>query len=109
MFTQLGAGYRSLPRCNENINNDLIANTSILSDGVQYRNETFFNALIGADYHINKRHVITLSGNFAYEIEKQPSLTNFTLIDDQDQTVATWTRTEPVSYTHLTLPTTPYV
>ncbi|MGH1335385.1 MAG: TonB-dependent receptor domain-containing protein [Aureispira sp.] len=100
LFTQLGAGYRSLPRYNENINHNLITNSNILSDGTSYRNEMFFNALIGADYHINKRHVITLSGNVAYEIEKQPSQTNFTQLDAQEQTVATWMRTEETDATN---------
>lgn len=100
LFTQLGAGYRSLPRYNTNVNENRSTGISILSEGVEYRNETFFNALVGADYHINKRHVLTLSGNFAYEIESQPSETYFTQLDGQDQTVAAWTRTEATDATN---------
>ena len=100
LFTQLGAGYRSLPRYNDNINSNLVTGTTILSEGIEYRNETFFNGLIGADYHINKYHVLTLSGNFAYEIEGQPSQNDFIQLNNQDQTVAAWTRTENTQATN---------
>ncbi|WMX14176.1 outer membrane beta-barrel family protein [Aureispira sp. CCB-E] len=100
LFSQIGAGYRSLPRNNENINRNLVTGTSILSDGVEYRNETFFNVLLGADYHINDRNVLTLSGNFAYEIESQPSQTNFKEIDNNDFTVAEWYRKETTGATN---------
>lgn len=94
LFSQIGAGYRSLPKVNKNINENLVTGTTILSEGVDYRNETFFNVLLGADYHINDRNVLTLSGNFAYEIESQPSQTNFRELDNSDLTVAEWSRTE---------------
>jgi outer membrane receptor protein involved in Fe transport len=77
LFTQLGAGYRSLPRQNENINDNLNSGTRIESDGEEFRNEQFYNITLGTDYHINDKNVVTLSGNFAYEVEEQPSLTNF--------------------------------
>lgn len=100
LFSQIGAGYRSLPRTNKNINQNLVTGTSILSEGVDYRNETFFNVLLGADYHINDRNVLTLSGNFAYEIESQPSQTNFIELDDNDFTVAEWYRKETTGATN---------
>lgn len=94
LFSQLGAGYRSLPRYTKNENRDLVDSISILSDGVEYRNEAFFNVLLGADYHIDARNVLTLSGNFAYELENQPSKTNFSELDANDATVAEWYREE---------------
>lgn len=94
LFSQAGAGYRSLPRISDNINEDKTNGRTILSDGLEYRNELFFNALLGADYHINKRNVITLSGNFAYEIESQPSRTNFTELNSDNDIVSEWYRTE---------------
>lgn len=100
LFSQIGAGYRSLPRTNKNINQNLVTGTSILSEGVDYRNETFFNVLLGADYHINDRNVLTLSGNFAYEIESQPSQTNFRELDNNDFTVAEWYRKETTGATN---------
>ena len=43
LFSQFGVGYREMPRKNRDINRDLINNTSILSEGTEYRNETFYN------------------------------------------------------------------
>lgn len=77
LFTQLGVGYRSLPRFNTNINRDKINNTELNSTGVEYRDEIFYNVNLGTDYYINDKNVITLSGSFAYEIESQPSETDF--------------------------------
>ena len=69
LFSQLGAGYRELPDDRENINRNLTSGTSIFSKGKEYRNEEFYNIILGTDYYINENNVLTLSGNFAYEIE----------------------------------------
>lgn len=82
LFTQFGGGYRSLPRDNETINSNLIDETSVNSNGINYRNETFFNLTLGTDYYINPLNVVTLSGNFAYEIEDQPSRTDFSYFNN---------------------------
>lgn len=97
LFTQLGAGYRSLPRYQSAINRDKITGEEIQSEGINYRNEQFYNITLGTDYHIDERNVITLSGNFAYEIEQQPSETEFqqSLNDGDPHTI--WTRTEETS------------
>lgn len=100
LFTQLGVGYRSLPRTNENINRDLVNNTTIYSDGVEYRDEVFYNFILGTDYHINPQNVLTLSGSFAYEVEDQPSETNFSFRDATGATVSEWQRTEVTAATN---------
>lgn len=100
LFTQLGAGYRSLPQDSENINQDLTNNTILENDGTAYRNETFYNIILGTDYHINKHNVLTLSGNFAYEIEDQPSETNFRLFDASGDLTSRWNRTEVTEATN---------
>ena len=46
-FTQLGGGYRSLPRYGESTNLDLVDSTEVKSEGIEYRNEKFFNIKIG--------------------------------------------------------------
>jgi outer membrane cobalamin receptor len=81
-FTQLGAGYRSLPRFNESINLNRMDGTEIQSEGTEFRNELFYNATLGADYYLNDLNVITLSGSFAYEQEDQPSETDFSTFTD---------------------------
>lgn len=100
LFSQLGAGYRELPEKNRNINRDLINNSTIFSEGTEYRNEGFLNFVLGTDYHINEFNVITLSGNFAYEFEDQPSRTTFTIPDDTGAIVSEWNRTETTTATN---------
>lgn len=100
LFTQLGVGYRELPNDSENINRDLISGRTIETNGIDYRNENFYNFILGTDYHINPRNVLTLSGNFAYEIEDQPSRNNFSVLDGQDNVVSQWYRTEETEATN---------
>ncbi len=97
LFTQFGAGYRSLPRYNENENRDLTGGSTVLSDGLAYRNENFYNITLGSDFYLNKYNTITLSGNFAYEIEQQPSETNIAIYDSIDQLVSSYQRKETTS------------
>lgn len=100
LFAQLGAGYRSLPRESEAINKNLVNNEVILSDGIAYRNETFYNLTLGTDYHINDLNVLTLSGNVAYEIEEQPSETNFSYFDSNNDLISSWVRDEVTDATN---------
>lgn len=100
LFSQLGVGYRELPHDAENINQNLKDQTSILSTGKEYRNETFYNVILGTDYHINATNVLTLSGNFAYEVEDQPSETNFTELGANEEIVSQWQRTEETKATN---------
>lgn len=94
LFSQMGVGYRELPRFRNNINANLIDNTTINSEGVEYRNENFYNFILGTDYYINPQNVITLSGSFAYEIEDQPSETNFEFVNSEGDITRRWTREE---------------
>lgn len=98
LFTQMGVGYRSLPR--DSINTNLISNEEIFSNGTAYRDEMFYNITLGTDYHINERNVLTLSGNFAYEIEDQPSETNFKFFDSNNTLVSSWLRNETTKATN---------
>ncbi len=93
LFTQMGVGYRELPRYNENTNENKLNKTLLFSEGIQYRNENFYNIVLGSDYYINPQNVVTLSGSFAYEIEDQPSETSFRYSDD-NSLESEWTRTE---------------
>ena len=99
LFTQMGVGYRELPRDNDNINADRLNNTELVSTGEEFRNETFYNLILGSDYYINENNVITLSGSFAYEIEDQPSQTDFSFYEGETLTKA-WQRTEETEATN---------
>lgn len=100
LFTQLGVGYRSLPRDSENSNQDLVNNTVVNSEGTAYRNENFYNIILGSDYYLNELNVITLSGNYAYEIEDQPSETDFSYYDESGDLVSSWNRKETTEATN---------
>jgi outer membrane receptor protein involved in Fe transport len=91
-FTQFGVGYRARPNFDKSINRNLIDNTQVLSAGTGNRNEQFYNITLGTDYYINKLNTITLSGNFAYEIEDQPSNFEFTFYDSEGSLVAQYER-----------------
>ncbi len=100
LFSQVGMGYRELPRDQRNRNVNLSTVTSILSEGRNYRNETFYNVILGTDYIINPKNIITLSGNFAYEIEDQPSETTFRYPDETGRIISEWNRTETTEATN---------
>jgi len=100
LFSQLGAGFRELPNDLENRNVDLVNNTTILSSGSEFRNETFYNFVLGTDYYLSPKDVVTLSGNFALEVEDQPSTTNFASLDASDAISSQWTRTEVTEATN---------
>jgi len=100
LFTQLGVGYRSIPEFSESINRNLVNDTTVVSDGTEYRNETFYNIILGTDYHIDPYNVITLSGNFAYEVESQPSQYNFRRLDNTNSVVSEWERRETTEATN---------
>ena len=96
-FTQFGGGYRSQPKFEESDNFNRNSGTRITSNGTYLRNEQFYNITLGADYYLNKYNTLTLSGNFAYEIEKQPSHSNITFYDSLGSIESQFTRFETTS------------
>ena len=99
LFTQLGLGYRELPRHNKNINIDKSANSELQTEGTEYRNEVIYNLILGSDYYIDQNNVITLSGSYSLEIEDQPSETEFNLLNDSFLE-STWQRNEVTEATN---------
>ncbi|MFY0712549.1 TonB-dependent receptor [Seonamhaeicola sp. NFXS20] len=99
LFSQLGIGYRKLPSDKKSINQNLVNNTILESEGTEHRNEKYYNVVLGTDYHINDNNVLTLSGNFAYEVEDQPSETVFDSIN-AETLASTWKRTEATEATN---------
>ncbi|MEP2276422.1 MAG: outer membrane beta-barrel family protein [Reichenbachiella sp.] len=100
LFSQFGVGYRELPRDKTAYNQDLVTDTTIYSEGEEFRNEKFYNVILGTDYHINDRNVITLSGNYALELEDQPSETDFSMVDGSGNVLSQWQRTEETEATN---------
>ena len=58
------------------------------------KNETFYNLILGTDYHINKLNIVSLTGSFAYEKEKEYSSTDFESWDGTGVLDAAWNRDE---------------
>ncbi|MEM6773164.1 MAG: TonB-dependent receptor plug domain-containing protein, partial [Bacteroidota bacterium] len=100
LFGQLGAGYRTFPTTYRSINQDLETGTIINSDGESDKNENFYNLILGTDYHINDLNVLTLSGNFAYEIETENADTDFEVLGAGGLLTDAWRRTEATDATN---------
>lgn len=97
LFTQLGVGYREVPTQTSNIIRNKLTSERIESGGVEYRNENFYNLILGTDYHLNRYNVFTLSGNVTFEAEKQPSLINFFYFPPNNSDFTQWDRSEVTS------------
>ena len=100
LFSQLGVGHRTFPEQYETINRNLLTDTTIYSTGSGDKNETFFNIILGTDYHINDYNVLSLTGHFAYELETEFSDTDFRLLDADNALAAQWNRNEVTEATN---------
>ena len=100
LFSQLGFGLRTYPDERESVNKDLINNSTITSNGESEFDEKFGNILIGTDYHLNDRNVITLSGSYAYEVEDQWALTDYDKRDATNTITDNWIRDEKTEATN---------
>lgn len=100
LFTQVGVGRKARPNEKTNSNQDLVNNTTVNSFGTEDRDEMYYNIILGTDYHINDLNVLTLSGNYAYEIEDQPSYTEFSYLDETNTVVSEWYRNEVTEATN---------
>ncbi|WP_027078766.1 TonB-dependent receptor domain-containing protein [Maribacter antarcticus] len=100
IFSQLGVGRRTFPSDNESENRNLLDDTYVNSFGKSDKNETFFNLILGTDYHINDLNVITLSGNFAYEWEKENATALFSSFDGGDLLTDAFKRRELTTATN---------
>lgn len=93
LFTQLGVGYKAREYDATTINTNLLTGSVLSSFGTESRNESYYNLVLGSDYYINPKNVITLSGSYTFEQEDQPSLTTFDLSSPEGLSNQ-WTRFE---------------
>lgn len=100
LFSQLGVGRRTFPSDNQSENRNLLDNTAVSSFGKSDKNETFFNLILGADYHINDLNIITLSGNYAYEWEKENANALFSSFDSGNTVTDAFNRKELTTATN---------
>lgn len=73
LFSQIGYGFRTLPIEFDSFNINHAKGTQLYSIGDSAKDETFFNIVLGTDYHINDLNVLTLSGHYALENELETS------------------------------------
>lgn len=100
LFSQVGLGRRTFPSDDESENLNRTTNTLISSVGKSDKNETFFNLILGTDYHINELNVITLSGNFAYEWETENSNALFSTFNADNTRTDAFRRLERTTATN---------
>ncbi|MEQ9439331.1 MAG: outer membrane beta-barrel family protein [Cyclobacteriaceae bacterium] len=100
LFSQLGIGHRTFPEQYRTINQNLADSTTINSAGEGEKNETFINVILGTDYHINARNVLSLTGSFAYELETEYSDTDFSSFDVSNALASQWNRNEVTEATN---------
>ena len=100
LFSQLGFGRRTFPSDEETENRNLVDDTYITSVGKNDKNETFLNVILGTDYHINDLNVLTLSGNFAYEWEKENADAIFNTFDAGNSLTDSFRRRELTTATN---------
>lgn len=100
LFTQFGGGYRTMPTISESYNLNRQTQQYIDSEGSGKRNENFYNLTLGADYFLNKNNTLTLSGNYAYEIEDNPSEVTFSIYDDTSEPRSRYIRKEETKATN---------
>jgi outer membrane receptor protein involved in Fe transport len=96
LFSQLGYGHRTFPR--ETTISNKSDQSSLNTDGESDKNETFFNAILGMDYHINSSTVVTLSGHYAFEDELENALYRYTQKTNLETNI--WERKEKTTATN---------
>lgn len=100
LFSQLGYGRRTFPRESESTSLNRATETTLTTTGESDKNEKFFNVILGTDYHINDMNVITLSGHYAFEDEKENSNQVYQFIDNTATTTDAWNRRELTTATN---------
>ena len=100
LFSQLGYGKRTFPSKNKSSTLNKALNTSLELNGDSDKNEEFYNLILGADYHINSLNVLTLSGHFAFENEKENADQKYRLLDSEGKLSDAWTRVEKTTATN---------
>lgn len=91
LFSQIGVGYRTFPVKYRSINTS--GDSEVETSGSSRMNEQFYNLVLGADYHLNKLNMLSVSGLFGFEKETQTSDSDF-LIRKAGLTEAGWSRSE---------------
>lgn len=99
LFSQVAYGRRTFPRKGNSSSTNTINNTQLSTISNNNKNENFFNLILGTDYHINANNVLTLSGHYAFENEKENANQTYSL-NDAISTTDSWNRKENTTATN---------
>ncbi len=91
LFSQVGIGYRTFPAKYRSVNKS--NDSEVEASGNSRMNEQFYNLVLGADYHLNKLNMLSVSGLFGFEKETQTSDNDF-LVRKAGVTESGWSRSE---------------
>jgi outer membrane receptor protein involved in Fe transport len=94
LFSQLGMGHRTFPVQYNTINRDIESNTNVTGSGESEKDESYFNLILGTDYHINPRNILSLTGSFEYELEEEISDTEYLMSSTPNTSSTLWNRNE---------------
>jgi len=100
LFSQIGYGRRTFPRENKSSNLNKTSGETLTNFGESDKNEKFFNVILGTDFHINEFNVITLSGHYAFEDEKENANQIYSLTDNTQTVTDIWNRSEITTATN---------
>lgn len=100
LFSQIGVGHRTFPEDQEGVNRDKNGLTDVNHNGHHDKNETFYNLILGTDYHINDLNVLSLTGHFAYEIETEFSDVFYEQFGGVSTNSSSWDRDESTDATN---------
>ncbi|MFG6687052.1 TonB-dependent receptor domain-containing protein [Mariniflexile sp. HNIBRBA6329] len=100
LFTQLGFGKRTFKTKTKAINKDFVNDSTITNNERNTFNEKFGSFLLGTDFHINERNVLTLSGTYAFEIEDQLAKSYFDKVYNETTLTDSWLRQDNTEATN---------
>ncbi|MDO7171443.1 TonB-dependent receptor domain-containing protein [Mariniflexile sp. AS56] len=100
LFTQLGFGKRTFKTKSKSTNKDFVNDSTITNNERSTFNEKFGSLLLGTDFHINDRNVLTLSGTYAFEIEDQLANSYFDKFFEETTRTDSWLRQDNTEATN---------
>ncbi len=91
LFSQAGIGYRTFPARYRSFNES--GDSRVETSGNNRKNEQFYNLILGADYHLSKLSILSVSGHFGFEKETESAHSDF-LLKKAGAVQSGWSRSE---------------
>lgn len=102
VFSQFGIGARQFLSTTNSTNTDkgAVPQTTLKTEAEDEKNENFANVLLGSDFYINKYNMLTISGHYAYELEKQFASLKYNQINSDLDVLSIFQRDENTTATN---------